>query len=574
MTLLLKETPEELILRIADSLQPAIRKTFLDAIEALKRKVPVGKITQLLEEGNITGILDALDDVKLTSQELASIRDTIQDAVLRVAKPTAAEFGLSFDLVQPRAVRWATEQAGKLIVQIDSETRAAVADIVSTGLREGVAPRQQALLIREIVGLTRRDAGAVKRFLRGAEESGMRLGQARAEAERMTRRLLRRRAMTIARTETIRAANMGTQLAWESAKDQGLLPPDTQKVWIATEDARLCPICAVLNGQAIDLGNKFDIQEQATSFTVEGGNIQVAEREAVRNPTTELTPPAHASCLPGDTLISTRGGIAATSKRVYIGDLVVLRTDQHWLRLTPNHPVLTRNGWVAAGRLNVGDDVVGGSFGELEVVGDVYDQDMPTPIKEVAESFRQSRLVGSRPVVVTAEDFHSDGKNSEVAVINVDTLLWDNQQITLDEPMNQHSLVGGHVQMPVQSYGFGLPDTFGFSGGTTSTRHVSSSSLVRSYCFAHATPLNHFGFGPSPDRRSGFDKPAADDGASDTEVVCKSLFGFASEVSVHKVVNVEVVSFHGPVYNLETTTGYYIADGLVVHNCRCTTGIA
>jgi len=162
MTLLLKETPEQLILRVADSLQPAVRKTFVDAVNTLKSRVPLGELTELLEAGKLSQAIDTLN-ISLTSEELAPIRDALQDAVRRTATPTAAEFGLSFDVVQPRAVRWATEQAGRLIVQIDSETRQAVADIVSKGLREGVAPRQQALLIREIVGLTRRDAGAVDR---------------------------------------------------------------------------------------------------------------------------------------------------------------------------------------------------------------------------------------------------------------------------------------------------------------------------------------------------------------------------------------------------------------------------
>ncbi len=296
MTLFLKETPEQLIHRVADSLEPTIRRTFLEAVESLKRQVPVSKITELLEAGELTSVLDALDEIKLTPEELAPIQNAIQDAVIRVAKPTAAEFGIAFDLVQPRAIRFATEQAGKLIVQIDSETRQAVADIVSLGLREGVAPRQQALLIREVVGLTRRDAGAVDRFLQGAVESGMRTAQARTQAERMARRLLARRAENIARTETIHAANMGTQLAWESAQDAGLLPPGTQKVWIATEDSRLCPICAVLDGQVVDLGEPFDVQEQATSFTVDGQSIRVAETEPLRAPSTTLTPPSHPSC--------------------------------------------------------------------------------------------------------------------------------------------------------------------------------------------------------------------------------------------------------------------------------------
>jgi len=293
---ILKETPEERILRIADELQPEIRRSFLGAVGELKKVVPVGELTELLETGRITAALDAVSEVKLTAEQLKPIQDAIAETTLRSATVTAAEYGLSFTAVNERAVRFATSQSGWLIREIDSETRRAVANTVSRGLREGLAPRQQALIIRESVGLTNRDAGAVNRFFFGALESGLRPSLARERAERMAARLLKRRAENIARTETIRASNMGTQIGWEAAQDAGLLPLDTEKIWIATEDSRICPICAALNDQVVGLGDSFDVHEEATAFTIDGQTITVAERRPLRRPSTTRTPPAHASC--------------------------------------------------------------------------------------------------------------------------------------------------------------------------------------------------------------------------------------------------------------------------------------
>ncbi len=296
MTLtVVKETTEELVHRIAARLEPEIRRTFLNAIDALKKAVPVNRLTELLEDGKVFDALDALN-VQLTPSELAPIRDAIADAASRVAAPTAVEFGLNFEMVQPRAIAWAEQHAGRLITQISEETRQAVSDIVVRSLREGGAPRQQARLIREIVGLTRRDAQAVDRFLTGAVDSGMLRSRAEQQAERMARRLLRRRAENIARTETIQASNMGTQLAWETAQDQGLLPPQTFKVWIATEDSRTCPICAVLDGNVGELGGRFEVVEEATSFDIEGETITVSGTRPLARPTTTQTPPSHPSC--------------------------------------------------------------------------------------------------------------------------------------------------------------------------------------------------------------------------------------------------------------------------------------
>ncbi len=296
MTLLLKETTEARILRIADSLQPEIRRTFLDAVTVLKRQIPVGRITDLLEEGKLTGVLEALSEVELTPQQLGGINDAILQTVTLSAELTTAEFGLDFALVNERAVRYAREVGSRLIVEVGAETQRAIADIVSIGLREGVAPRQQAVLIREVVGLTRRDALAVDRFLKGAIESGMTRGRARDQADRMARRLLNRRAENIARTETIRASNMGTQFGWDAASDAGLLPPGTQKVWIATEDSRTCPICAVLDGNTVDLGGNFDVSVEATAFTIDGDEIRVTATRPMKRPSTTRTPPAHPSC--------------------------------------------------------------------------------------------------------------------------------------------------------------------------------------------------------------------------------------------------------------------------------------
>lgn len=296
--LLLKETTEARILRIADSLQPEIRAAFLATVEALKRDVPIGELTNLLEEGKLTEALDQTFSVfdELAGKLKEDLKAALTEVVEQAALPTVAEFGLEFTLVNERAVRFATEQAGRLIVEIGAETQRAIADIVSLGLRQGVAPRQQALLIREIVGLTRRDALAVDRFLQGAVDSGLTQAQARAQAEKMAARLLRRRAENIARTETIRASNMGTQFGWDAAQDAGLLPAGTQKVWIATGDSRLCPICAVLDGKVIALGGSFDVQVEATSFTIDGQEIRVSGTRPLRRPSTVRTPPAHPSC--------------------------------------------------------------------------------------------------------------------------------------------------------------------------------------------------------------------------------------------------------------------------------------
>ena len=41
-------------------------------------------------------------------------------------------------------------------------------------------------------------------------------------------------------------------------------------------------------------------------------------------------------------------------------------------------------------------------------------------------------------------------------------------------------------------------------------------------------------------------------------------------MQIDAVASVNRHSYSGYVYNLETSTGWYIANGVVTHNCRCT----
>jgi hypothetical protein len=61
----------------------------------------------------------------------------------------------------------------------------------------------------------------------------------------------------------------------------------------------------------------------------------------------------------------------------------------------------------------------------------------------------------------------------------------------------------------------------------------------------------------------------ADHVAGDAVALGQRLLGNAFEVTVAKVVRVQVDAFHGEVFNLETATGAYTAAEYISHNCRC-----
>ena len=300
--------------RAADALEPELRRRVLRAFETLRASVPVNEITDALEGGRISDVLRAVDST-LPEGLGNQLSSAFADIARQTARIQAAEFSLAFDIVDERAVAWAAEHAGQLIVEVNNETRLAVGDIVSTGLREGIAPRVQARQIKRIVGLTQRDAGAVARFHQGALDN-VSLAQADKMADRYRNRLLNRRAENIARTESLRAGNQGQLLAWDAAADQGLISRQSRKVLVVTPDSRLCPICAPLDGKTVALGEPFIVTEQATgapiiestrAFVEDSASPGGARRSDARRVTWEGTkplknpivveaPPIHVAC--------------------------------------------------------------------------------------------------------------------------------------------------------------------------------------------------------------------------------------------------------------------------------------
>lgn len=130
--------------------------------------------------------------------------------------------GFSFDASNPRAVDWARQHAADLISGISKTTRDNIRDMIASSLES--EDETTSTLADKILDAIGDDA----------------------------------RAETIARTETIAAANAGQQEAWAQATEDGWLLGNEQQVWIVTPDDKLCDDCNELDGVTADLGEDFD----------------------------------------------------------------------------------------------------------------------------------------------------------------------------------------------------------------------------------------------------------------------------------------------------------------------------
>lgn len=190
-------------------------------------------------------------------------------------KTPPIDVGLQFDAQHPRARAWAEEHAAAMVVDIAEGSREAIRNIITAAFVDGIEPRVAARQIAEVIGLTVRDASAVvglRAKLEAASPGSLvKAGNVRIRVplEGMTEevinlrvsqyagRLLRARAMNIARTETLAAANAGQTELWRQAEANGLLKPGATRVWLVTPDDRLCPECVQMDGQVRGLNEPF-----------------------------------------------------------------------------------------------------------------------------------------------------------------------------------------------------------------------------------------------------------------------------------------------------------------------------
>jgi len=264
---------------IADQATPAVQRVFLEAVARAINKTTLRKVQAALAAKDLEKALAAIpwesEAVKLLEARLPPQLQQIAVQAANASAP-AAGLDLNFAADAPAAVHFAATRSAQLVREVTDETKRALRKTIGLAIQEGRPPLEAAKQIRSMVGLTMRQALAVE---------AVRAREGDAAAEKARERAMKRRALTIARTETIHAANSGQQEMWVEGEHAGLFDRATAKrVWIVTPDDSLCPYCTTLDGMTVELDQQFD-----------PGTIERADGSLVTlNPV--LVPPLHPNC--------------------------------------------------------------------------------------------------------------------------------------------------------------------------------------------------------------------------------------------------------------------------------------
>jgi hypothetical protein len=235
----------------------------------------------------------------LATQELAR---QLSDDYRRVGKaadplPSDLVLNLSFDRANPRALAFASEEAGRLVSNMVAEQRAVVRDVIADAYRANQAPGSTARQLRQVLATARPGTPEAQQVaeLFGANVNGLTTQYERAvvnragalaadlsnrgvvgdkaynairsDTERYANKLRRTRATTIARTETIRANNAGRMASYQQAADDGFLSKQhSVKQW-EVSPFDVCPICVGLGqGKPIKLDDYFQAGAVAVQY--------------------------------------------------------------------------------------------------------------------------------------------------------------------------------------------------------------------------------------------------------------------------------------------------------------------
>jgi hypothetical protein len=279
--------------------------------------------------------------------------------------------------------------------------------------------------------------------------------------------------------------------------------------------------------------------------------------------------PLHPNCLTGDAVV-TAFGVSAHFKRWFVGEVVTIGIGANRdLTVTRNHPILTDGGWVAAGLLQVGDKIAYVSDpAAFSATVDPQNDYIESRVKEIFDSVLVSASVSFARVPTAAENFHGDGViDGEVSIV------FSNSSLSNDVPES----ADGKIDEP---FCFGHGGDSVLNGDSSFDEFVNGNlsafgSVVggfgesRPTLCASVSHSNEHGFAAASDVEAVLDKVPSDGEAVATDGLGYINARLASHISFVEVKNLVFSDFGGHVYNLETNEGWYFANGIVTHNCRC-----
>ncbi len=373
--------------------------------------------------------------------------------------------------------------------------------------------------------------------------------------------ITRNRAEMIARTESARAMMAGTEQAWKSA---GVV---VSKEWNGASD--MCEFCQAMNAQfgpgtgGISLGGTF-VDGGTDVQGVDGGVLSM-------NYGPVNYPPIHPNCLlPGQTVYSPDGFLAGSTVW-YNGPVIdFLFADGNHLSVTPNHMLLTPNGFVAAHTFVEGDNVFYCPNFERHIPSSGNNNNHPTKIEQIFEAFTKSSKVDTLRLQASSEDFHGDGGfcEGDVDIVRANGFLGDTFKPSLFQERQQSSFGGTNIDS-IHLLRTRALTAFLETAAAAAHSIMGRRSELSAFDDGHPTYAHTHTFSQSSRSGVALLEPAVNNVTRNTKVFSQLLNRYSGLVAIQPIITIRHFDFCGHVYDLQSPTTLYLANGIVSSNCRC-----
>lgn len=569
--------------RRAAHLQPDLARAMLRGFLTLRENLSDAEMERLIRTGSVERLLAENFDPTTLDRAFAVVRAEVRGGVEDAARAFGRDFprtaqmpGIAFDVLNPRIVDAIRVLNTRVVATLTDDVRETVRAHVENGLRDGIGPRAIARDLRGVIGLgpsqlqevqnfrdallgqngrrwqdyTLRDRrfDGVLRRLAGPEDAGLPAARVDAMTETYLRRRIAQNTGTIARTAALDAQKLGQRLTWEAAVERGDVDGERlMKRWAGVMDDRERDEHVAMEGETVGWDEPYS-----------NGQMQPGENEF--------------NCFIPGTVVE--GAFVAGLKVNYTGPLREIKTARgHRLTTTPNHPILTPDGWVAAGELQKGGALLCDrrDVNARGAAGDnVHHEDRPSPVEKVFEA-----LAAHRPATVRRAaglDLHGDAQwtRGDVHVVGANVQLWHESYALVADCLDDRSLDPAEVyQVPTPRFG-----TLELNRETVllaSPRLVGGGDLSPDEFRtpAHFRPLEPLRLGAPADWHAPLAEPSKQDDALVPAFIRQLLEAGAGAIARDEIVEVRDFQAATHLYDLQSVDGWMIAQGIVCSNCRC-----
>lgn len=243
------------------------------------------------------------------------------------------------------------------------------------------------------------------------------------------------------------------------------------------------------------------------------------------------------------------------------------------LTVTPNHPVLTRRGWIRADQVKEGDHLIRYSRADRDTLGDPDIDHKPSTADQV---FSAAHEVAAGPGMVrVVVDLDSDVPDSHVHVVPVHADLSAHLEPARLQPADKVVFTMSDVVLS-DLVSSGSLDQLGVRNRSRSSGQPTMSARLDRDLPPGGTLNSRIGrghlrpdqtrFGLTAETDPGVGKNAGDRGLAGTDSATDALEALAGFIEFDDVISVEVRAFSGHVYDLSTSCHWFLGNGYVIHN--------